>query len=359
MYQQGSSIERLPYYHLPRSRPVSFERPSHLVDNNMRPMNSHQEASNFLCKNLSTYITNNNQNHHQKLRHSTEYLKADTVTYNNVPTPFKRGQDESIRQTGEVRAGSPRTPRILINDQSYPTSTVHKSMLRCRSPQPSVSRSADGDNNLAYNRLITPTLQCTSNASESVCCESSCSSQVARDGSHQDALDNQSRHREQGQLVDQQHSESGKLTSSSEFGSAASKSLAADSSSNVRVSSDSSALANISPSSLISSPHLHAGKSSAVLPDSKRDEYLWDRHIERASIAHQTYRTLPIIMPKPKALHDLASGTYMRYSQDPTWELTQSRPSSVGRDFESKIQMAIRSGVSRSCCYLSLTITPA
>ena len=52
-------------------------------------------------------------------------------------------------------------------------------------------------------------------------------------------------------------------------------------------------------------------------------------------------------MPKPKARHDLASGTYMRYVQDPTWDMFggQSRPpATLSKDYDGKIQQAIRSG---------------
>lgn len=56
----------------------------------------------------------------------------------------------------------------------------------------------------------------------------------------------------------------------------------------------------------------------------------------------QTYRTLPIVQPKPKARHDLATGNYMRLVSDPTWNLHQSRPPSASaRNYEEKIRQAI------------------
>lgn len=49
---------------------------------------------------------------------------------------------------------------------------------------------------------------------------------------------------------------------------------------------------------------------------------MWHKKLEQASIAHQTYRTLPIVSPKPKARHDLVTTvSYMNYNMDPTWNL--------------------------------------
>lgn len=64
------------------------------------------------------------------------------------------------------------------------------------------------------------------------------------------------------------------------------------------------------------------GVSNKVVPDTKREEYMWHKKLEQASIAHQTYRTLPIVSPKPKARHDLVTTvSYMNYNMDPTWNL--------------------------------------
>lgn len=89
---------------------------------------------------------------------------------------------------------------------------------------------------------------------------------------------------------------------------------------------------------------MQTNDSNVVMPDTKRDEYMWNKHLERASIAYQTYRTLPIVSPKPKARHDLASGTYMRFGHDPSWELAHARPSSADKNFARKIQQAICGG---------------
>lgn len=74
------------------------------------------------------------------------------------------------------------------------------------------------------------------------------------------------------------------------------------------------------------------GASNRVAPDTRRDEYMWHKKLEQASIAHQTYRTLPIVSPKPKTRHDLVTTvTYMNYSMDPTWDIRSgSRPPSSG-----------------------------
>lgn len=79
--------------------------------------------------------------------------------------------------------------------------------------------------------------------------------------------------------------------------------------------------------------------SNYVAPDSNHDVYLRDKKIEQMSISYQTYRTLPIVSPKPKTYHDLATGCYMRYNQDPTWDLIKhsSRPT----DHQYKIQQGL------------------
>lgn len=73
-------------------------------------------------------------------------------------------------------------------------------------------------------------------------------------------------------------------------------------------------LARISPSS-------PRHPSNILLPDDRRDGFMRDKTLERMTIAHQTYRTTPIVLPKPKARHDLATGSYMHLNQDPTWDL--------------------------------------
>lgn len=62
--------------------------------------------------------------------------------------------------------------------------------------------------------------------------------------------------------------------------------------------------------------------ASSPMPDTRETEFMRTRQLERATIAHQTYRTLPIVQPRPKARHDLSLGTtYMHLNQDPTYEL--------------------------------------
>lgn len=84
---------------------------------------------------------------------------------------------------------------------------------------------------------------------------------------------------------------------------------------------------------------------NVLVPDDKRNEFMRDKQLEQMSIAYQTYRTLPIVSPKPKARHDLASGTYMHMNQDPSWDLLERSSKSRG-DLEqnvAKFQQAIRS----------------
>lgn len=69
--------------------------------------------------------------------------------------------------------------------------------------------------------------------------------------------------------------------------------------------------------------------SNIVVPNSKRDEYVWNQNLERATIAYQTYRTNPIVSPKPKASHDLPPCMlYSKLNYDPTYSLLKSKPGS-------------------------------
>lgn len=75
-------------------------------------------------------------------------------------------------------------------------------------------------------------------------------------------------------------------------------------------------------------PHtpLPSTPGSVVAPDSKRGEFVWNQWLERATIAHQTYRTLPIVQPKAKVSHDVPAGiVYSKLNIDPTYDLLKAR----------------------------------
>lgn len=69
--------------------------------------------------------------------------------------------------------------------------------------------------------------------------------------------------------------------------------------------------------------HRNCQQSNLVTPNNNVNEFMRDKKIEQISIANQTYRTLPIVAPKPKTRHDLATGCYMYYNQDPTWDIVR------------------------------------
>lgn len=90
------------------------------------------------------------------------------------------------------------------------------------------------------------------------------------------------------------------------------------------------------------SPARH--NSNVVAPDTMRDEYMRTRRIEQVQLAHQTYRTTSLVLPKPKTRHDLATGTYMRLNQDPTWDLVRAEAAQkqcLRKGYDSKIEQAL------------------
>lgn len=84
--------------------------------------------------------------------------------------------------------------------------------------------------------------------------------------------------------------------------------------------------------------------NKCISPDTNEEEWMRDKKIERISIAHQTYRTLPIVSPKPKTRHDLAFGSYMNYNLDPTWDLVQKVPKKIS---DSKFDRVMKSKEAR------------
>jgi len=384
------NVERPSYYHLPRSRPVSFEKPSQLSapGSGMRA-STISEASSFLRSNLAHYVNNqqhskqqqfeSNQNQTSKMNSNSNSCEqglslGQFTSHNNVPKPFViQGDSRSTSGlagnenghqmlaghssgSGQLQANLadpvPRqpTPRILVTSECshYPTSTVHKSMLG--------SRSSSKNENTSYSRLVTPSLMTASYESVSSQSLGASNNSLEIATTNADSI--------QGDCADQQRTQSAE--SSQKFkidnrGQSSSSSLKAPekpttppSNSEFGERKDLSETSTDSQWILPKSKSPVALSSNTVLPDTKRDEFMFSRQLERASIAHQTYRTLPIVMPKPKARHDLASGTYMRYTQDPTWDLAQAKPMGLCKDHSRKIQQAIRGTVSYQSIFMLL-----
>lgn len=405
LQQLGVSVERPPYYRPPRCRPISFERPSHYyqLDNTgydglSGGDRATAQASSFLRENLATFIEHNQatkQYMHPSNQDLQDTMLADGRTrypitnplntlptsQNSSPKPYSRSFKQTI-EDGSLSLGNLNTiqqtykgdqlqqrppqqtsPRILVNDQPvlcrYPTSTVHKSMLnsRPRQMQTNCSNNFDEQHQIAYSRLISPTLPLSGPSNGSISPDVSLNaSAIGGRTSNPVPEHQQPQPQQQSKLQDkvephfrlaqQANAEQtigiglrgdGNLANqgtTSEVGSAKREQVKRD-------AVHSSSISSLLPTSF--KQKLPAGLGTTVCPDSKQDEYMWNRQLERVSIAHQTYRTLPIVSPRPKARHDLATGTYMNYGQDLSYELAlQSRPSSSSsREHERKIQQAI------------------
>ncbi|CAG2106403.1 unnamed protein product, partial [Medioppia subpectinata] len=59
--------------------------------------------------------------------------------------------------------------------------------------------------------------------------------------------------------------------------------------------------------------------SSIRKPETNTQEFLREKALEQWAITKQTYRTLPLIEPKPKVRRDCPTGSYMRLMEGPTW----------------------------------------
>lgn len=401
LQQHGVNIERPPYYHLPRSRPVGFERPDHGSWESYNQDKAY--ASSYLRENLAPYVGQNRESEKEnklKMFADNKLTSNCLPVYNSSPQPYNRNQaDYDERQqtdcTRQVRqqAGSyvevnyipsqQQTPEILVNDRAstyYPTSTVHKSMLNTH--RSTASSRSGTENALNYSRLISPTVMTASYESlsptrslsrntntidSSIGNEVQIEIQVHKQRQNEaDGVEQSSRRQTASRDEPSQVSQASFINKTTdndtnslqlepqggvsvgEGSSLAQRGSLGASSKNNAVGHRSDYLQRKLPSSLETMGQMGLS-SNSVLPDTKRDDYMWNRQLERVSIAHQTYRTLPIVMPKPKARHDLASGTYMRYMQDPTWELTRSRSSSTAskdQERRSQIQQAIKSEVS-------------
>lgn len=405
-----SKIERPPYYHPPRSRPVAFEEPSRQSRSTMpncskievliKHNHLQQAAKSTLAPAPAPTERQFGAMHHQQQHQYQQQQLYKPPDYNNLPKPFCRsphpGGGGPRSHSASANYGQT-APRILINDQSSlpnPTSTVHKSMLGSQSPIDRANAVATAN---SYARLISPTIMSASTDTLPLSVSRSINMDNSERQSRPMQYQQQHQHQANHNLISESDaalssaftcSPTNTQASSSRDGSrlAASEFLQANLphfkqqgnssqnnnsiQSNLATMQNNSNLASLAQlnsqqQTLLARANFKAQGSAAasaysnsILPDTKRDEYMWNKQLERVSIAHQTYRTLPIVRPKPKARHDLASGTYMQHTYDPTWDLVAcngqlSRPGSRGsgsaarsKDYEKKIQQAISGGCS-------------
>jgi hypothetical protein len=67
-------------------------------------------------------------------------------------------------------------------------------------------------------------------------------------------------------------------------------------------------------------PHISPGYESSIRkPENNTEEYLKEKAREQWAITAQTYRTLPLIEPRPKVRRDWPTGSYLRYMDGPSW----------------------------------------
>lgn len=414
-------IERPPFYHPPRSRPVTFESP--IVTTRVGV-----NASKFIYRenNLSSPFQNrgldrnyqstmSNTLFRQQQQYASQSKCNNSDIYNSLPRPYQRNQLQNnhynihyYQQQAENLYGrggndgnqhqqDAKMPTILVNDRSmspYPTSTVHKSMLNSyRSPVNYVVNSNDdsygsagsssgsnmgsgknlsGNDTINYSRLISPTMirstpSSSQFASQKANCEDRASSlhhggasnyqQMAQAlplSIHYNPIEFIAAPYSQQQSPKSPGSGSSRSEEAREFlqrtlpssSSLSSTVAAVRSGSGTNASADAGVGAvSVSGDSClkIANQKVAQQNSNLVIPDTKRDEYMWNKQLEQVSIAHQTYRTLPIVQPKPKARHDLPSGNYMHLNQDPSWNITRSRSSSqASRNHDRKIERAIK-----------------
>ena len=280
MSQSRGPIQRPPFYRPPRSRPVTFEEPA-----KRGPVRGagHQQVS-------SERMSAQSSQGQGQLWHL-----VDLPSHNRAPQPFvsRHGERPSRRferdhyQVEEFQAGpTQQVSTRAVAPSSYPTSTVHKSMLTSRrqlpAPQP-----LDGGLSTGF---VGPSQAPGASWAPA---------ERPTDRSHAEPS---SRWEDwAGPAVVASRDPMWPLDFSQAYG----------------------ANHDASPVSRAAlEPEGHSRRLlSGLAPDSKRAEFEQSKQLECASIAHQTYRTLPIVSPKPKALHDLATGSYMRFNRDPTWDL--------------------------------------
>lgn len=367
-----NTIHRPAYYHPPRSRPVSFEDPNcrtHCQVGGSKftiyvnRCSGHEHQSGCLgCKMASLnrsprpferQTLSESYYHHQPIESLSHQYNSNSI--NRSITNQQQVEANQHQQQHQHQQNVSPKPRIMVNDQSWPTSTVHKSFLNSKQIQSTTS------SNVSHAKII------TGNNEENLAPQSDLqnSSWIGQNHHHQhqqqqrENLGYESAMRKQDikQVSPVETRDTISLSGFSQSPSLSSheptighlqRPLPTSGGGSVSVA-DSHSTLNAYQSLPRRSKSVRNARSpsSSVLPDDKRKEFMWNRQLERASIAHQTYRTLPIVLPKPKARHDLATGTYMQYQQDPTWELAKAKPVGAFRNIEDTIQQAINVGVGR------------
>ncbi|XP_067139971.1 PDZ and LIM domain protein 2-like isoform X1 [Centruroides vittatus] len=78
------------------------------------------------------------------------------------------------------------------------------------------------------------------------------------------------------------------------------------------------------------------------LTDEDSQEYLVEKHRERQSIVNQAHRTFPLITPQAKPRHDLPTGSYLRFVNDPNWKTSPSNQAMVNKVTESLIMAKLQ-----------------
>lgn len=331
---------RPPYYRPPRSRPISFELPSPVGLGSDRSPGASvvcpkqpRRSVESVGRRERTELAPANKQFARTTAPSMQVIHSqrglvNLASHNNVAQPFKRAQlvDDGRRRLHDDhdQQSASMTPKILVNDAplvGYPTSTVHKSLLRSRrlhwdaglssaaSSAKENSGSCCSSNSHPYGHQVEPSWSETSSPSWS--CAST--KEGARDARPKAGWSD-----EQDENDEEEEEEAAQVERACERQQQA-HSLALPGRRGARE------------------------RTGVMQPDSKRDQFLWHQQLERASIAHQNYRTLPIVVPKPKALHDVAVDNYMRFGQDPTFEVAQWRAHSgrLQRERERKIQAAL------------------
>lgn len=78
------------------------------------------------------------------------------------------------------------------------------------------------------------------------------------------------------------------------------------------------------------------------MTDEDSQEYLVEKHRERQSIVNQAHRTFPLITPQAKPRHDLPTGSYLRFVNDPNWKNPQSNQAMANKVTESLIMAKLQ-----------------
>uniref|UniRef100_A0A1W7R9Z1 PDZ and LIM domain protein 7 n=1 Tax=Hadrurus spadix TaxID=141984 RepID=A0A1W7R9Z1_9SCOR len=92
----------------------------------------------------------------------------------------------------------------------------------------------------------------------------------------------------------------------------------------------------------------------------ENQEYVMEKHRERQSIVSQAHRTFPLITPHAKPRHDLPTGSYLRFVQDPSWKVSNHPSASKINEalMLQKLQDTVKSTASSSVSSCSPGRTP-